>query len=237
MESCSILWPSSGLIPTGPCLFCTGDPRAGCNIPDWSQQSREVESPPLTCWPCYFSCSSGSRLFSGLWVHIAGFYPSFHPPLSHRSFFLSLYWYWGLPWPRWRTLRLALLNFLGFPWPCSSSLAESLWMSSLPLSIINCITQLGAICKLAEWLKAPHSPTGNVINEDNECTGPTTGTGGTPLTTGFHLDTNPLTTALWMQAFCQFLIHPAVHSLNWYHLSLELRLLWGTVSKALQKSR
>ena len=35
-----ILWPSSGLTPTGPCLSCTENSRAGCSTPGGSHQSR-----------------------------------------------------------------------------------------------------------------------------------------------------------------------------------------------------
>jgi len=51
-----------------------------------------------------------------------------------------------------------------------------------------------------------------------------------------HLDIETLTTIPWMQPSSQFLIHPTVHSSYPYLSNLERRMLWGTMSMALEKS-
>lgn len=51
-----------------------------------SHDNREVESPPLTCWPILW-CSTGYAQFSGMQAHIDGTFPASHPPAA-----LSLSW-------------------------------------------------------------------------------------------------------------------------------------------------
>jgi len=53
------------------------------------QHSRGAGSLPWTCWPCFFWCSPGYSLLSGLWGHIAGSCPACHPPVPPRPFWHS----------------------------------------------------------------------------------------------------------------------------------------------------
>jgi len=55
----SLLWPSSGCAPAGPCLICKEDSPSGCSTQERSHQHRAEGQDPLTCWPCFFSCSQG----------------------------------------------------------------------------------------------------------------------------------------------------------------------------------
>jgi len=96
-----------------------------------------------------------------------------------------------------------------------------------------CTTQLGVICKLAEGALNLVMSLMKILNS----TGPSMDPSGTPPVTNLHLDIKPLTTTLWLQPSNQFLIHPTVHPSNPYLPNLERRMLWGTVLKALQKSR
>jgi len=48
-----------------------------------------------------------------------------------------LYKYLGLPQPKCSTLHLALLNLFRFSWAHFSSLSRSLWMASLPSSVLT----------------------------------------------------------------------------------------------------
>lgn len=104
-------------------------------------------------WAASTCCWCMSRFFAHQIVQV----------LLHRAavnpFTANLYWYWGLPWLRCRTL----LNFMRFTWACSSSLWGYLWMAPLLSVIINCAAQLDVTCKLAE---RTFSPTGYVTDED-----------------------------------------------------------------------
>ena len=57
----SSLWPSSGSGPTGSRLSCAQGSRVGCRTPGGvlPEQNRGAESPPSTCWPHFFWCSTG----------------------------------------------------------------------------------------------------------------------------------------------------------------------------------
>ncbi|KAK4829839.1 hypothetical protein QYF61_006849 [Mycteria americana] len=70
--------------------------------------------------------------------------------------FSNLYDSWGLPQPRCRTLHLALLNIMRF-----TSQGSSVCIPSF--NCINCTSQLGVICKLAE---SALNPTVYVTDED-----------------------------------------------------------------------
>ena len=59
----------------------------------------------------------------------------------------------------------------------------------------------------------------------------------TPFVTDLCLDIKPMTTTLWVWSCNQFLVHWTVHASNPYLSNLERRILWGTMSKALLKSR
>ena len=50
---------TSGPPLTAACPPCAGDPRTGCSTPGGvsQEQNRRGESPPSTCWPCFFWCS------------------------------------------------------------------------------------------------------------------------------------------------------------------------------------
>ena len=66
-------------------------------------------------------------------------------------------------------------------------------------------------------------------------TSPSPDSWGTLLITDLHLNTEPLTTTVWVLSHNQFLFHRTVCPSNPYLPSLE-RILWGTMSKALLKS-
>jgi len=99
--------------------------------------------------------------------------------------------------------------------------------------LVNCTAQLGVICKLAEGTLSLTMSLMKILNNS----GPSMDPWGTALVTSIHLDIKPLTTTLWLRPSNQFLIHQTVHPSNPYLSSLERRMLWGTVSKALQMSR
>ena len=100
---------------------------------------------------------------------------------------------------------------------------------------VSCTTQLGVICKLAEGALDPTVCVSlmNILHS----AGPNIDPRGTPIVTILHLDIDPLTATLWLRPSNRFLIHPTVHPSNPYLSNLERRMLWGTVLKALQKSR
>ena len=78
----SFLWPSSGYTTTEPHFFTTEDYTSGCSTPcDISPaQSKGARSPSSTCWPQFFWFSPGYSRVAGLWWHVAGSWPSCHPP-------------------------------------------------------------------------------------------------------------------------------------------------------------
>ena len=63
-------------------------------------------------------------------------------------------------------------------------------------------------------------------------TGPSTDPWGTPLVTGRQLDLTPFATTLWAQPSSQFLTQPRVHLSKPRTASFCRRILWETVSKA-----
>ncbi|KAK4824839.1 hypothetical protein QYF61_020212 [Mycteria americana] len=87
---------------------------------------------------------------------------SFSTGLLSIHSLLSLYLCLGLPQLTRRTLPLALLNFMRFTRAYLSSLSRSLWMASLPSSVVDRTTQLGVIGKLAE---GTFNPTVHVIKD------------------------------------------------------------------------
>ncbi|KAK4831083.1 hypothetical protein QYF61_015281 [Mycteria americana] len=99
----------------------------------------------------------------------------------------------------------------------------------LSLRCVNCTTQLGVICKLAEGAL---KPTVYVTDEDIKHMD-AEGRHLSPISINIEL----LTTTLWMRPSHQFLIHRTVHPSNPYLSNSERRTLWRTMSKALQKSR
>ena len=64
----------------------------------------------------------------------------------------------------------------------------------LSFRCVNCTTQLGVICKLAEGALNTTMSLMKILNS----TGPNTDLWGTPLVTDLHLDIELLTTTLWM---------------------------------------
>ena len=84
---------------------------------------------------------------------------------------------------------------------------------------------MGALC-----------PTIQVINEDVEHTGTSTGPWGMPLLTGLQWDLALLIISLWAWPFRQFSIHLTAHLSN-PHCQLSTRMLWETESKTLSRSR
>ena len=168
---------------------------------------------------------------------------SFSSTGTHKSFLAellsitlapSLYWYLGLPWPMCRTLHLILLNLMRFTQAHFLSLSKSLWMVFQPSSLLTAPLSLMSSANLLKVHSIPLSMSRMKILTS---TGPSNDPWGTPLVTSLHLDIAPLTTSLWMQPSKQFPIHWTVHPSNPPLSDLERRMLWGTVSKALQKCR
>lgn len=137
----------------------------------------------------------------------------------------SFYWHWRLFHQRFRTLHWALLVFFRLAWALSSSQLWTLWMASPPSRIS---TPLLSLVSPAALLRVHSTPclcswwryqVGMVAVR----------TPGThPLYCCFYLDTEPLTVTLDMVS--QFLIRLKIHPSNSYLSSLEVRMLWGTVS-------
>ena len=99
---------------------------------------------------------------------------------------------------------------------------------------VNHTTQFGVISKFAEG--ALNSIV-DVIDKDVKEPSLKTDPWGMPLITGLHLDIEPLMTTLCLWPFNQFFIHQVVHPSNPHPSNLEIRMWWGTMSKALLKSR
>ncbi|PKU44015.1 hypothetical protein llap_5686 [Limosa lapponica baueri] len=98
----------------------------------------------------------------------------------------------------------------------------------------NCTTQFLCHPHLGESVL---NPTVYVMNEVFGQCWSQYGPQESPLVTDLHLDIELFTTTLWMQPSNQFLIHQTVHPSNPYLSNLERRMLWETMSKALQESR
>ena len=60
---------------------------------------------------------------------------------------------------------------------------------------------------------------------------------GTPLITGLHPGIEPLITPHWVWSHNQLFVHQTIHPSNPYLYNLERRMLWGTVSNAVLKSK
>jgi len=73
----------------------------------------------------------------------------------------------------------------------------------------------------------------NVLNS----TGPRIEPWGTPRVSSYQPDAAPLTTTLWALPFSQFFTQCTAYLLISQLDNLSRRMLWGTVSKALLKSR
>ena len=104
-----------------------------------------------------------TRIHSWLMSHL----PSTSTPRSFSAGLCSMasspscYWWWGLPWLRYNTLHLDLLNLVRFSWAhCSSCLDLSGWHLVPVVSRVH--PQLGVISKLAEGAL---DPTVYVINK------------------------------------------------------------------------
>ena len=67
----------------------------------------------------------------------------------------SLYLSLRLPYPRFRTLHLVLLNFMRYSWSHLTGLSRSLWLASLPSSIL--LTPVGLV-SLANLLRVHSIP-------------------------------------------------------------------------------
>ena len=130
--------------------------------------SREGESPPSTCWSCFFLCSLGYEWLDTCWTASMRCWlmSNFLPTSIPKSFLVgllsihslpSLYWYWGLPWPRCRTLHLALLTFMRFTLAQSSSLSGSRWMATLRSRVSTASHSLLSSAKLLRVHSIPLS--------------------------------------------------------------------------------
>ncbi|XP_074718070.1 cytochrome b5 reductase 4 isoform X1 [Strix uralensis] len=119
---------SSGPPPTGPCLSCAEDSRAGLSTPGGVSQE----------------CTRGPKFSSAglLAIH------------SSPSLYLCL----GLPRPMCRTLHLALLNFVRFARAHLSSLSRSLWMTSLPSSVSTALHSFSKSVSSANLLRVHSIP-------------------------------------------------------------------------------
>lgn len=78
-------------------------------------------------WLMLCTCSPGCSWLSGLQVHIDGSFWASHQPtpqvflLRSALNLFSVQSWSGLPWPRFRTLHIALLNFMRLAWPTSQA--------------------------------------------------------------------------------------------------------------------
>lgn len=118
------LLPSSWPVPTVSCLSCTF-----LYIQSWMQlevgphQSGGRKKPPLSQRAGHISFDTDQDTvgFPGckciMPIHSEFFVYQYPQVLLHRTalnpFTSSLCWCWGLPQPRWGTLVLAMLNFMG----------------------------------------------------------------------------------------------------------------------------
>lgn len=144
------MWPFSGPAPTGPCPSGAGGLRAEYSTPDRASpvQHGGGQSPPFDLlvtlllmqrrtWLAFWAASAYLWLMLSFvfWCFFFCQPTALNPfPQScfQTSFCPSLYLCLGLPWPGYRTLHLALLNFMRLAQAHLSSLSRSLWVVSLP---------------------------------------------------------------------------------------------------------
>jgi len=149
---------SSGPAPTGP--SCAEGSRAGCRTPGEvsSEQSRVPESPPLTCWPRCWGCSPEYDWPSRLQAHIVDLCPAFRPSVPQvllRRAALNPFIPQSVLILRTAPTQVQDLA-LGLVEPHEVHMGPPLRLVQVSLDdipsfwCVNCTTQLGVICKLAE---------------------------------------------------------------------------------------
>lgn len=122
----------------------------------------------------------------------------------------SLYWYWGLPQLRCKTLHLILLNYMSFPWAPTSTLSGSKLHLAVSL-LISVLTEPLSLVLSTNFLGVHSIPQYVSLIKILNTSGPYMYPSGALLVTGLHMDTEPLAIC-WMQPFGQCLIHQIVHS-------------------------
>jgi len=140
----------------------------------------------------------------------------------------SLHWCLGLLQLTFRTLHLALLNWM--------KLTQALFSSTsrVPLDgILPSVYQLHHSPWCHPETCSPYlNPLPTLLIKILNSTSP-----NMPLITGLHFDTAPLSATLWMWPSSQFLIHQTVHPSDPHVSDSERRIWGGTVSKALHRKR
>jgi len=119
-------------------------------------------------------------------------------------------------------LHLALLRLIKFSWPHFSSLSSTLCCINCSFCCINWTSQLSFISKLSE-------------DTVNPSISPKINPWKTQLITTLYLDTEPLTTTLWLLPSNQFLTHWMLHPSSPYLFNLKIRI-WYRVCQCLCRS-
>jgi len=121
-------------------------------------QSRGAGSPPLTCWPRFFWCSSGYSWLCELCGHIAGSCPASHPPIPSCLFRLGCTQSFlppacisreGCLDPGARSCSWICWTSWGSPGPTAQACLDPS-DGILSLCCVDCTPQLTVIGKLAE---------------------------------------------------------------------------------------
>ena len=133
----------------------------------------------------------------------------------------SLHWCLGLLQLTFRTLHLALLNWM--------KLTQALFSSTsrVPLDgILPSVYQLHHSPWCHPETCSPYlNPLPTLLIKILNSTSP-----NMPLITGLHFDTEPLSATLWMWPSSQFLVHQTVHQSNPCFSNLVKRMLYETVT-------
>jgi len=122
----SSLWSSSGPTPTAPCPCCVGSPRTGCGTPGGVSQQQSRGQNHLPHPAGHASLDAAQDMVGPLGfkhtlpAHAESSINRHHhsPPMPYLCL--------GLPLPRYKTLYLALLNFMRLAWTHISSLPKIL---------------------------------------------------------------------------------------------------------------
>ena len=215
--------------------------RAGLNTPGEISPEWRGRIPSLDLLAMLLLTQPGISWPSGLRVHIVGSCPAFHPPVppspSQQGCSQSLHPPACIdsgdcphtdagpcPWPYWTSRG----SHRPSSWACPGP-------SGWHLIARACQLHHTAWCHLQTCWGYTQWNTKSLM-KIFKSTGPSMDPWGTLLITDLHLDTEPLTTTLWMRPSNQFLIHWTVQPSNPYFPNLERRILWDTMSRALQKS-
>lgn len=205
--------------PGNPIFSSTGEPRRGPDVVSPGLR-REERSPPSTCWLHSCQCPEGT------WpqFHIAPIRTprSFSTKLLSRQPACSTYWCTELLPPQCTTLHLPVLNSLRFP---STRLSSPI--CQVPLNTSPVLQHIN-LCPANLTV-----PTVQIVKSHSFHFWEVS------LVTSCQLDFVLLIISLWAQWESQFFthFHSVVHLLSSYLTNLAIRLLWGTMSKAVLKLR